>query len=113
MLSTNKSADVVDFLIRPSYFILPWRKQASPSRRETEIGLSSLLDPTTGQKSILRNGLTRVECQMFRSDSKKGTPRATSTSTILRSRRIARFFHAEASPEHLVNAESLDVVKGK
>src|SRR5262245_39314692 len=37
------SAAIVDFLIFPSYFILPWREQTSPSRRGTDIALSSLL----------------------------------------------------------------------
>ena len=36
-LITIKSAAIVDFLIFPFYFILPWQERTSPSRRETDI----------------------------------------------------------------------------
>jgi hypothetical protein len=40
---------IVEFLIFPSYFILPSREGASPSRRETDIVLSSLVYRATDQ----------------------------------------------------------------
>jgi hypothetical protein len=43
------SAAIVDFLIFPFYFILPWQERTSPSRRETDIALSSLLYVATDQ----------------------------------------------------------------